>query len=119
MWTPESFYSSDISSTTGLNTNFVGEALISSERICTNDSNLGALENNGLFNPSNSNIEGILRINEALICHDDSLSILEISSISHNFANNEDSSNENAEDKFKHPKFVLSELKGKIDNCTY
>ena len=88
-------------------------ALRRPEGIWANDSNLGAQENNGLFNPTNSDIDGILRLNEALICHDDSLSSLEISSISHNVANNEDSSNKNAEDKFKHPKFVLSELKGK------
>ena len=55
-----------------------------------------------MINPTNSNIEGILRLNVALICHDDSLFSLEISSISHNFAKNEE-----------HLKFVLSELQGK------
>ena len=48
-----------------------------------------------------------------MICHVDSLPSHEISSSSHNLYNNDDSSNENAEDKFNHPNFVLSELKGK------
>ena len=61
----------------------------------------------------NLTIEANFRLNEALICHVDSLPSHEISSSSHNLYNNEDSSNENAEDKFNHPNFVLSELKGK------
>ena len=106
MYTLESSYCSDISSTTCLYITSVSEELTSSERICTNDSNLQ--ENNSLFNPANLTIEGNFRLNEALICHVDSLPRHEISSSSHHLYNNEDSSNENAEDKFNHPNFVLS-----------
>ena len=105
MCTLESSYCSDISSTTCLYTTSVSEELNSSERICANDSNLQ--ENNDLCNPANLTIEENFRLNEALICHVDSLPSHEISSSSHNLYNNEDSSNENAEDKIQSPQLCV------------